>query len=321
MARRWISLSALHSLILTALLTPARWALSGRSDYQLTWLARRAGALFWCLFPKRRALGLAHLRLALGESLSELERRQILRDSYTHLALTVLSALKRACTSHSPDVEVQISGRARLNEALQRGGVVFVSAHMGDWEQLLTVHQQLDRALLLLSKRFRHPLAQAIWDRSRARAPVRLDRGERAKVLVEHLRRGGCVADVIDQHDPRAKARRVPFFGREAMTSPDAITLAERGGASIVPLLTWRAQLPEREGDQVSHIVWVGEPIYLQEERLSWTQKDELLLGCIKQIEDQIKQRPEQWMWIHRRWKSAKATHRSTRPSAQRNSG
>jgi len=325
MAKRASAHHLLRTLMIDGLLTPIRWALSGRSDYQLTQLARRAGAIFWCLFPKRRALGLAHLHTALGETLTAHERRQLLRDSYTHLALTALSTLKRASARHkqtpTAELELRIQGQERLNQALQRGGVVFVSAHMGDWEQLLTLHKRLNRELLLLSKRFHHPLAQAIWDRSRAEAPTRLDQGARARLLVEHLRRGGCVADVIDQHDPRPKARKLLFFGRDAWTSPDTLTLAERGGATLVPLLTWRDKLPEREGERVAHTVWVGEPIYPHTEALPWSKKDELLTCCMKQIEDQIKQRPAQWMWIHRRWKTAKKTPRSTRPSAQRTSG
>ena len=139
---------------------------------------------------------------------------------------------------------VTFIGKERLDHALAIGGVVFVSAHLGDWERLLTLHNVIDQEVLILSKRFTHRFAQQLWDASRKNAPTRLDRGARAKQLIQHLRAGGCVADVIDQHDPRPKARRLPFFGIDAATSPDVVTLAERGEAAILPILTSLTALP-----------------------------------------------------------------------------
>lgn len=306
--------SALTRLTLR-LLTPAlRWTLAHRTDYELTQLARRLGAIFWCLFPKRRALGLSHLALALGETTSLEARRQLLRESYVHLALTALTALQRASnpSASGRSRPVRIIGQERLSALTQGGGVVFVSAHMGDWESLLTLHHTLDRGLILLSKRFSHPLAQALWDRSRVQAPVRFDEGARARALIDHLKAGGYVADVIDQHDPRPKARRLLFFGQEASTSPDALILAERGASTLIPLLTWRDHLPQQEGEELRHTVWIGEPISPQVGPRTWAQRDLLLSECLRQMEAQIRLRPAQWLWIHRRWKP-RVTVRSKR--------
>ena len=223
-------------VIMSVLLTVIGWSLKRRSDYQMTRAASLLGALFWSLFPKRRSLGLAHLQRALGAADGPATHEETLRLSYTHLGLTVLNALKRASTPSARDLDldqVTVIGEDRLERALNEGGVIFVSAHLGDWEALLTCHERLSRELLLLSKRLSNPLAQALWDRSRAQAPRRLDRGPRAGRLIAHLRSGGCVADVLDQHDPRAKARRLKFFGHEASTSPDLVILAERSGASV----------------------------------------------------------------------------------------
>ena len=177
-------------------------------------------------------------QLALLEAVGRAQREYILTADVRASLSIVLDAVCTLANGRAalvatggsevgPAVEIEASvgmsdedavtvGRA----ALDAGGVIFISAHLGDWEALLTYHQRLDRELLLLSKRLSNPLAQALWDRSRSGAPRRLDQGARARQLIEHLKSGGCVADVLDQHDPRAKARRLLFFGREASTSP-----------------------------------------------------------------------------------------------------
>lgn len=298
--------------ILLFLLLPVRWVLQNRTDYQMTYLAKKMAILFWYLFPHRRRIGLQHLKLVFTD-LNDTEQQDILKESYIHLGLTVLMALRRACSSpktRPPKSSISIIGESKLEHALARGGIVFVSAHMGDWENLLHLHHHLNRELLILSKRLSNPFAQTLWDASRRSAPPRSDQGSRAQFLVKHLQNGGCLADVIDQHDPRAKARRIPFFGRSACTSPDIITFAERGQATLLPLLTWRNQLPNQPDEQITHTIWIGEaltPLIKQNENQNlWEIRDQVLTDCVQQIEAQIRLKPEQWLWIHRRWKRHK---------------
>jgi len=287
----------------------ARW-LSCRSDAELTRLAQRLAKLFWTCSPKRRAIGLKQLNSALGSELDQEELSSILRQSYTQLGLTALNALKRIGSpgqdlmdSHE---QVTIIGREHLTRALAEGGVVFASGHLGDWEQLLTLHALTGREVFLLSKRFKSPLAQALWDRSRAQAPTRLDQGPRALQLIEHLKSGGCVADVIDQHDPRAKARRLCFMGQEASISPDLITLAERGAATLLPVFTWREPLPCEDHERQRHVVQICAPVWTPKDHLNqetWARRDQALSACLQALELQVRRRPEQWLWIHRLWK------------------
>jgi len=287
----------------------ARW-LSRRSDAELTRLAQALATLFWTLFSKRRAIGLRQLRAALGAELGEEELSSILRQSYTQLGLTALNALKRIGSpgrdlAGSQD-QVTIIGREHLTRALARGGVVFASGHLGDWEQLLTLHALTGREVLLLSKRFKSALAQTLWDWSRAHAPTRLDQGPRALQLIEHLKSGGCVADVIDQHDPRAKARRLCFMGQEASISPDLITLAERGDATLLPVFTWREPLPREDHERQRHVVLICAPVWTPKDgshQALWARRDQALSACLQALELQVRRRPEQWLWIHRLWK------------------
>jgi KDO2-lipid IV(A) lauroyltransferase len=299
----------------------ARWwaqRLRARSDADLVRLAERMGGIFWYLVKRRRQLGLAHLERAFGSRLTLSEREALLRESYTHLALTALCAARRinapstsTSTQEHTQEHTQIEGLAYLTSALEQGGVVLVSIHLGDWESLLQLHQLTQREVHLLSKRFRHPLAQALWDASRAGGPVRQDQGPRAKALIKALKRGACVVDVLDQHDPRPKARSLPFFGHLAQTSPDVVLLAERGEAQLLPVVTWRAPLSEvKQGGAIKHTVWIGPPLSMERSPLSslashdqWARRDEVLKECLKLFEQHIASHPEQWMWIHRRWK------------------
>jgi lauroyl/myristoyl acyltransferase len=279
--------------------------LSERTDHQLTRLAHKLAWLFWHAFRGRRRVGLEHLELAFGASLSQAEREVLLKESYTHLALTALCALRRAgAPSPLKEPPLKIEGEEHLQQALERGGVVLLSIHLGDWEQLLRAHALLDREVVLLSKRLSHPVAHALWEASRRGAPARLDSAHpsRASQLIERLRLGGCVADVLDQHDPRPKARWLPFFGRLASTSPDALTLAERGGAQVLPIVTWRSALPSAPHERFEHVIKVGPPLEPVIEA-GWPARDERLRQCLAYFEREICAHPAQWLWVHRRWK------------------
>ncbi len=276
-------------------------ALGALSDHALTSLARLLGGALWCLLPGRRRLACEHVRLALP-ALSAEEGRGVARAGWTHVALTALRGPRRAAGVRGTPVARE-EDVARLRALLAEGrGLVVVSGHLGDFEGLLALHRLLGRPVWLLSRRFSSQVAQGLWDASRAAAPPRLDRGARARWVVERLRAGEVVVDVIDQHDPRPSALWLPFFGVRASVSSDVGLLARLTGAPVVPIFCVRAPLPRKSGELLTATVVVGEEVRADPRR-GRAGVEEVVAACVGALERAVRAAPEQWLWVNRRWK------------------
>ena len=290
--------------------------------------------LFRGVFWRRWRLSIEHARLTLAPEQPE----RLARYALQHLALTATGALKRVFTRQLKrelhqesrplsehikalrDRGVRVVGEAHLNQALSSTrGVMIISAHLGAWEELVELGSWLDRPVWVISKRFKTGLAQYLWDRSRQDSPPRLDRGPRARAAKRALKSGAIVADVLDQHDPRTGASRLLFLGRPAWTSNDPARLALVGDALLLPLFLTRGVSSTDIHSARDHLtrltLHVGAPIdpklYKASQDASTMSKDCIHKRCIEwatrrcltEIEAAIRRTPEQWLWLHRRWK------------------
>ena len=286
--------------------------------------------LFMVCFRKRWRLSVEHIERSSLQLRGERARR-LARCALEQLGLTVIDAVTRSLRLDNRVIEVSgetlrdrlcvlrergvcIEGLERLLTAFNAGrGVVVVSAHLGAWEDLMRLGQWLGRPVYVISKQMKSRLAQHLWDRSRRQAPARLDRGARGRIAAKTLRSGGVIADVLDQHDPRPRAITLNFLGREAQTSGDLARLALMSDALIVPLFLLRGDVgiegqrcEAKEGAQASRLsLLVGDVIDARDYReLPHSEAVKAISqSCLHNIERAILRAPEQWMWLHRRWK------------------
>ena len=301
---------------------------------QLKRIAYILGSIFRWLHVSRRRIVYENIEQALQESHTPAQRQLIFKESYTHLVLTILETLRSVgadeiplqavqrvhssspSPSPSPSLssvstlkpfhlyikgpKIHIDGREHFETLIQKGnGFILFSAHLGNWEQLIHLGRIVGVPIWIISKRFSHPLAQAAWDQTRLKSPPRLDQGSRARKILRALKNGEIIGDVLDQHDPRAKALHLSFLGRPAWTSPDLAKLSLLSGAPLLPIFTWRTS--------DYHVIHISPPIYPPSKYSVYSlEVERLTLSCIQMIETQIKTHPEQWMWIHRRWKTSK---------------
>jgi lauroyl/myristoyl acyltransferase len=277
--------------------------------------------VFRLFFKKRIAIALDNFRRStLRESINEESKteQQIINESLDHLGLTVYGSLLRIL---NPSNEINqglidqpldylkskgIKLKTKVDlEALiaEKRGLIFVSAHLGAWEELILLGNLMQRPMFLLSKRMKIGWLQKLWDVSRKHSAQRLDEGFRAKTIVESLRKGALLADVLDQHCPDKKALKCIFMGRLAATSTDLTRFALLGNALIVPVFLVRTS-SEQGGGYHLHIFDVIDPnLYLNQGLPHAEVLFKVTQKCCEQIEKAIELSPEQWLWIHRRWK------------------
>ena len=255
------------------------------------WADRVGAALGWGwyrLAPIRRGVARANVAHAFPE-LDAGARERIVAGMYRHLGLCAVELLRFG--ARDPErlaAGLQVSGRAHLDAALARGrGVLVLTAHLGNWEVLVRAGTLCGAPLSVVTKSMRSPIAQAVWGALREGGPALLPDRDSARRIVAALKRNEVVGYVLDQHAPGGL--RVPFFGRPASTHDALARLARATGAEVLPVFTWRTA----EG----HHVRIEPPVEAGADATETTRR---YVAC---VEAAIRARPEQWIWIHRRWK------------------
>lgn len=281
---------ALLSRLVRAL--PLPWAMA---------LGRGFGLLWYYVVPVRRGVALANVRRAFGAGVSGRRARQIVRRSMVHASQYAIEGLRMPdLTAASSAACVERDGIERIDALLARGrGVVAVTAHVGNFDLLGTSQTVRGYPIYAILKDIRWRAGQAFWTQVReqtglGRIAPRRSRG----VIVEKLRDNNIVAFLIDQHVARHRAVVGSFFGQLAATTPAPVRFAVQTGAPILPLFIVRTALPGHHRIYFGHEFVLEHPHATEAENV-WHNTERLN----RLVEGWIRAYPEQWLWMHRRWK------------------
>jgi KDO2-lipid IV(A) lauroyltransferase len=251
------------------------------------WIGRTVGPR---LGVSRRAL--RNLRRAMPE-MSETDHRRVVRGMWDNLGRTLAEYphLAWICNAASQRVEVINDGGLA---ALTKDGAPAIAfgAHLGSWEVAPVMLPRLvGPSLLSVYRAANNPWIDRLLQRLR-QSPHAAPKGSGGgRKVIRHLHQGGHLAMFVDQKMNDGIA--VPFFGRPAMTAPALARLGLRFDCPLVPVRVERMQgarfrltvLPALErGETGDGSVFA-----------TMTRVNALL-------EDWIRARPEQWLWLHRRW-------------------
>lgn len=262
-------------------------------------LGRRLGDIAWLALPRRRRLALANLARAFPGA-SAAERRRLCRASFRHLGAMVVE-LARLLARPLDDTLARIAfeGREHLDAAMGASGrVLLLTAHLGNWEMLSAAHRLMPYALSVVVRPLDVPALDALTAALRRKTGVELiDKRGASRSVLEALRGGRMVGILMDQNATRREAVFVPFFGCPASTSRGLALLALRTGAPVVPVFA------RREPDGRHRVVF--EPALprpaTNDPELAVV---ELTAQCNEAIERAVRRAPEQWLWIHDRWRT-----------------
>ncbi|HLV22517.1 MAG TPA: lysophospholipid acyltransferase family protein [Polyangiaceae bacterium] len=194
--------------------------------------------------------------------------------------------------------EVDLSAASACVDALRRSGrgIVVATAHTGNWD--LVACAAAERVpLTVITKHLSQRTLDRIWQGLRRGRGVRLlAAGHAATGATAALRRGELVAMLIDQAPERVRGTTIAsFFGRPVRVDLSPALLAAR---ARVPLIT---AFGRRRGDGRHELV-VGQVFQPPEQDTrAWAERTMQLATA--ELERFVRQRPEQWLWLHRRWK------------------
>lgn len=272
------------------------------------WL-RRAGALIGALAGSILRIRRAQVEGALRRA-GFPAAGSIAREMYASLGTAVMEFLWMVGRRGTPASLVTLTPRARailqMHGVTTGGarGVVLATAHTGNWD-LVACAAARQLPLALVTKRLRVRWLDRFWQRERAARGIRLLDGEGAfRGALHAIARGESVALMIDQVPERTSAvTRALFMGRMADCDQMPAMLAARAGVPLVLALGFRSP----DGTHAVDIPLSIEP----PERPSRAWLEDSTRRLNEALEAFVRERPAQWLWLHRRWKDGRALARA----------
>ena len=266
-------------------------------------LGAAVGRLVYRLAPRERGYALEHLRLAFGREKSPQEVERVARACFANVGRSTAELLcwpKLRLASLSR--RLTVIGLEKLDRALREPGrgVVLLTAHLGNWEILGAYLGLLGYRGGVVARRLRYPEYERWQVALRRRTHIEtFARDSSAKELLRRLRDNQTIGILPDQDVDSVEGVFVEFFGRPAYTPTGPVLLAQATGATLLPVFVIRAG----RGFQIIFedpvpLVATGDPRRdLQETTQRWS----------RLFEQYIRRYPEQWVWMHRRWKTQPA--------------
>ena len=266
---------------------------------------RLLGAAMFRLLGRRRRITLENVRHALGDRLPEPEIERIARASFRSFGMTVPEVVKQRVRLRRPDaqqwMEREYADLAPLFQKARRlhdesRGCLFVTPHLGNWELLPYVSAAVGIPMVVVVRPLDNELMEKLLYESRAgTGQVFIPKRNSLLPLQQLLNQGKSIGMLPDQST--MKGLSVPFFGRPAWTTPVPALLAIRNHRPLVVVACCRVGATGWAG-------YVGDPIWPGAYDSEKAELLRLTASMNAAMEEVIRRYPEQYFWMHNRWKT-----------------
>lgn len=278
-------------MIALANLLPRKWWLA---------LCGTFGSMAYWLLAKERDLAIYHLGMAFGGEKSTQEILTLSKQVFRMMGKNAGEVLRATRVKDMNDLAKFLTthGFENYEAAAAKGkGVIFLACHLGPFDIQVTYMSLCGLKPNIIGTPLKDPrLNELLFAYRNAHGAVAVERGKDTLRLLKALLKGGTVAILIDQ-DTKVKSRFVEFFGMPAATPVGAAILAMKTGAAVVPTYIYLNE----DGKQHMHIL-PEIPLVLtgdeEKDMITNTQ------NYTRSIEHVVRKHPEQWVWIHKRWKT-----------------
>jgi KDO2-lipid IV(A) lauroyltransferase len=263
-----------------------------------------AGALAWCVYhalSRLRRVGERNLDLAFPQLTSKTRKAELLRGVYRHLGWQLVEFCRMAhYTAANTRDWIRTEGLEHYLAAQARGkGVLVITGHLGSWELSSFYHSLMGHPMGLVIRRLDNRLLDDFVNGIRCLHGNRvLHKDDFARGLLTAMREGETVGILMDTNMTPPQGVFAPFFGRLACTASGLARVALRTDAAVVPgFMVW-------EPVERKYVLHFGPELEFTE--TGDTEADVLAATakCNQVLEAWIRRYPDQWLWIHRRWKT-----------------
>jgi len=256
-------------------------------------------AASYLLWPRLRRVGMFNLRLAFPDW-SQRQRRRVLFGLFRNFG-RMLADFAHFPRWNRANIERLIiyDGFENFERAWRQGkGVLFLTAHFGNWELGSFAHGVYGYPCHFVVRQLDNPLVDALINRYRCSSGGKaIEKRDFARQVLRALDDGQAVGILSDQNMLAGEGVFVEFFGKLASTTTGPARVARKTGVPLVlGLVIWDAKLKKYR---------------LRFDPVEWIKRDdpeeEVLVNTAnftRRIEEYVRRYPEQWLWVHRRWKT-----------------
>jgi KDO2-lipid IV(A) lauroyltransferase len=258
------------------------------------------GQLVYRMYPRLRRVGMRNLQLAMPE-ISDERRAAILHGVFTTLGRQLADfAQLPSMTRQNVSDMVVYCGLEHYLAARERGrGVLFVTAHLGGWEIGSYAHSVYGYPIRIVVRELDNSRLDRFVDRYRSAAGNQtFAKQDFARGLLASMRAGETVGILMDTNMTPPQGVFVPFFGIAACTASGLARVALKSDAAVVPGFTvW-------DDSAQKYCIHFGPALELV--RTGDDDRDAVANTALftRVIEEYVRRYPEQWLWVHRRWKA-----------------
>ena len=261
-------------------------------------LARFYVRLLDLAIPRLRRVALRNLSFAMPEA--DRAHHARIADGVFRSIARLLVVFARFPSIHRENLDqwIRAEGAEHFQAAIQRGrGVLFATAHLGNWELSAFAHGLLTGPMNVVARPLDNPLIDRLVERRRALSGNRpLFKKDFARAILKALAANEAVGILADQNASLDSGVFVDFFGVPACASTGLAKLAAHSGAAVIPgFALWKEA--ERR-----YVLRFYPPVPMTGDVTRDTQ------AVQQRIEAVIREYPDQWLWIHRRWKTRPPT-------------
>ena len=261
-------------------------------------LGRWIGLLWFHVIRYRRRLVMTNLRLAFSHEKTEDQIRETARKNFIHYGLYLAEFLRLPGMSEKAlEEKIRILDVSHIQTALSKGkGVIVICGHYGNFDLMAIAQSMAGFDSHIITKKIRNKTVNDYWQGIREAKGVNfLPKKNAMFTILRLLKKNNIVVMIFDQHMGKNKGVRVNFFNRPASTMKAVAMIALKTGTPVVPIFNWR--------EDNRHYLTSGPEIPL----VQGTSKEETIRLSTQRFNDVleafIRKHPEQWTWIHRRWK------------------
>lgn len=275
-------------------------------------IGRQLGRIAFRLDREHQRVALQNLRIAFGQEKSEEEIHTIARETFQNLGMTAVEFFRIPRMDMATfQRRVNVEGLDEAQKLLRgKKGVLLLLSHFGNWELMGMMSKVVGHPIMVIAK----PIKKNRWV-DRWITEIRTEAGlevigtqKASRRVLRALSQNRVVGILVDQRAKRNEGVWADFFGRKAPTTPALAILAMKTGAPVLPVFM------VRNGFQ-KHRLLIKEPLPLVNTGDIKKDVETNTQMMNHALESMIRQYPDQWFWVHRRWER-KESHRSRHSSS-----
>ncbi|MDP1602128.1 MAG: lysophospholipid acyltransferase family protein [Legionella sp.] len=264
-----------------------------------------AGRFIYNILPYRRPIILDNIKQVFGNTLNDAQKKHLAKAFYSHLATSIKEALQlRFMSEKTLRARVEVRGHERMLDVVaQNKGVLVLTGHFGNWEFAplggVLNFKEFQGQFHFIRRTLGFKFIERILFSRYYRAGLNvIPKKNSLQQVCDALDQNHAVIFVLDQHASLANRDgiAVEFFGKKAGTYRSLASFSRHTGVPVVPAAGYR--LPDGR-----HVLEFHEPLVWEDFESTQESIYRNTLRYNQALERLILAHPEQWMWLHKRWK------------------